>query len=212
MARKQALRRQPVQQRGQRRIETILDAADCLFAEVGYDQATTNAIADRAQTSIGSLYQFFKNREAILQALAQRYHLRLRVIHESVMNAAETALLPLTVVYDRIIRALADFHRQNPGFRPLFFGSPTSAGLAEAASLLHEECISRVENMLSTRFPNLPAERRKLLATINVETLKALLPLSEQGSEEDRERVLREIKELLMGYMMHAVAPEVQTA
>lgn len=203
MARKQALRRQPVQRRGQQRIETILDAADALFAEVGYDQATTNAIAARAKTSIGSVYQFFEDREAILQALAQRYHQRLRAIHETVLTE-ETARLPMPEVYDRVIRALADFHRTNPGFRGLFFGSPTSAGLAEAARLLHEECVLRVEGMISTRHPDLAPEWRKMLATINVEVLKALLPLSEQGDEEYRERVLAEIKRLLLGYMRQA--------
>lgn len=207
MARKQALRRQPVQQRGQQRIEKILDAADALFAEVGYDQATTNAIAARAKTSIGSVYQFFEDRQGILQALAQRYHKRLRAVHETALNP-EAARLPLPEVYDRVIRSLADFHRTNPGFRPLFFGSPTSAGLAEAAHLLHEECVGRMEDMLATAQPDLAPERRRLLATINVEVLKALLPLSEQGDELHRECVLSEIRRLLLGYTKQAMTAE----
>ena len=67
------LRRTPQQARGQQRIHKLLNAAEQIFAEVGYDNATTNAIAERADTSIGSLYQFFPNKEAILKAVILRY-------------------------------------------------------------------------------------------------------------------------------------------
>jgi AcrR family transcriptional regulator len=204
MARKASLRKKPVQERGQRRIERILDAADELFARVGYEAATTNAIAARAETSIGSLYQFFPDKEAILQALAGRYREQLHAIHERVLNE-ETVRLPLPEVYDRVIGSLADFHRRNPGFQTLFYGSPTSAGLAEACRLLHEECVSRVERMLASREPRLEPARRRLVATINVEVLKALLPLSETGDEAFRQGMLGEIKKLLLGYAQQVV-------
>lgn len=67
------MRRKPQQARGQRRVNTILDAASQVFSELGYEAATTNIIAIRANTSIGSLYQFFPNKEAILSAIATRY-------------------------------------------------------------------------------------------------------------------------------------------
>lgn len=194
------LRREPVQERGQQRIERVLDAADALFAEVGYEGATTNAIAARARTAIGSIYQFFPDKTAILHALADRYRAQLHEVHERVLSA-ETALLPLSEIYDRVISALADFHRRNRGFQALFYGSPTSAGLSEAAGVLHEECIGRVETMLAARYPELSPVRRRLLATINVEVLKALLPLSEAGDEAHRQTVLLEIKKLLLGHM-----------
>jgi len=50
------MRRVPQQDRGQRRVEKILDAAAEVIAEVGVQAATTNAIAARAETSVGSLY------------------------------------------------------------------------------------------------------------------------------------------------------------
>jgi AcrR family transcriptional regulator len=204
MGRKRPLRREPVQQRGQRRIEQVLDAAAELFAEVGYEGATTNAIAARAGTAIGSLYQFFPDKEAILQALAARYLEQLRALHDAVLTE-ETARLPWPELYDRVIHALADFHRAHPGFRPLFFGSPTSAGLAAAEEVLRQECIGRVERMIASRAPGLSAERRALLAAINVDVIKALLPLSESADEGFRARVLGEIKKLLLGHMREAI-------
>jgi AcrR family transcriptional regulator len=81
-----SLRRVPQQARGAQRITKILDAADELFAETGYEAATTNAIAARANTSIGSLYQFFPNKEAIFTALAQRYATELSNSYDKVLG------------------------------------------------------------------------------------------------------------------------------
>ncbi len=61
------------QARGQRRIDQILTVAEQVFADVGYEATTTNAIAARAGMSPGSLYQFFENKEAIAAGLAARY-------------------------------------------------------------------------------------------------------------------------------------------
>src|SRR6266851_6317665 len=93
------LRREPRQDRGRRRIDAIIEAASAEFAEVGYEATTTNAIARRAGTSIGSLYQFFPNKEAILEALAVYYEEQLRALHDAILNA-ETASLPMPELYD----------------------------------------------------------------------------------------------------------------
>jgi AcrR family transcriptional regulator len=57
------------QVRGQQRMELVLDVAAQVFAEVGFEAATTNAIAARAGMSPGSPYQFFPNKDAIAKAL-----------------------------------------------------------------------------------------------------------------------------------------------
>src|SRR5690348_11216780 len=86
VGRKMSLRRAPAQERGQQRVERILDAAAQEFARVGYESATTNAIARRAKTSVGSLYQFFVNKEAILEGLTERYRRQLREFHDRVLG------------------------------------------------------------------------------------------------------------------------------
>jgi AcrR family transcriptional regulator len=198
-------RRKPVQRRGQKRLEELLEAADRVFAEVGYDQATTNRIAEEAGAPIGSLYQFFKDKEGLLAALADRYLVRLRAVHEEVLNA-EATKLPLETVYDRVISALAAFHRRNPGFQALFYGSPTSPSLKKAADMLHEECIGRVEAMMALREPHLPPERRRLIATLNVDVMRALFHRANSGDEAFRVRLMPEIKALLLGYTVRALS------
>src|SRR5579875_3792084 len=94
MAQETPYRKLPQQARGQQRIARLLDAAECVFAAVGYDAATTNAIAAQANTSIGSLYQFFPNKEALLTALAGRYLAELRGTLDPTLTP-ETTELPL---------------------------------------------------------------------------------------------------------------------
>lgn len=200
MAKKIAPRRAPKQERGQQRVERLLDAAAQEFARVGYEAATTNAIARRARTSVGSLYQFFPNKEAILYALTDRYLAKMRALHERVLSDPADRL-PLAVFYDRLVEGIAEFHRSEPGFRSLFYGSTTSPHLVAAARRLHQECIGWAEMILATWLPALPPEEVRLYAAINVEVIKSLLPLSEAGDEAFRARMLAEIKKMMLTYM-----------
>jgi AcrR family transcriptional regulator len=200
MGKKIAPRRSPKQERGQQRVDRILDAAAVEFARVGYEVATTNAIARRAKTSVGSVYQFYPNKEAILYALSNRYLELLRGLHDRVLGE-QTNELSMPEFYDRLVDGIAEFHRSQPGFAALFYGSTTSPHLAAAAGVLHRECMARAEQTVAARLPTLPEEEVRMYAAINVEVVKSLLPLSETGDEAFRARVLEEIKKLLLTYM-----------
>lgn len=194
-----AVRRQPVQERGLRRMERILDAADAVIARVGYDAATTNAIARRARTAIGSLYQFFPNKESVLRALCERHFQRLHDIHQGLFTP-ELSRLPFAEMFDRVVDTLAAYHADNPGFQSLFFGSATTPALAAAADRLREECLTRVESLLAVRMPGLDAELRRQLAAINVDTVRAVLPRAAGADPAQRETMLRELKRMMTTY------------
>jgi AcrR family transcriptional regulator len=66
-------RKLPKQARAQATVEAILTATAEVLVEVGYDRATTNAIARRAGVSIGSLYQYYPNKESLVTALCERH-------------------------------------------------------------------------------------------------------------------------------------------
>ena len=68
-----APRRIPVQQRGEQRVAELLEAAATIFAEVGYEAATMRDIAGHAGASIGSLYQFFPNKDVVARAIKTQY-------------------------------------------------------------------------------------------------------------------------------------------
>ncbi|KAF1048632.1 MAG: putative HTH-type transcriptional regulator [Herbaspirillum frisingense] len=96
----QAMRKQPVQDRAQRTIETIFDATAQIVDEQGEAQLTTNKIAERAGFSIGTLYQYFPTKEAILLAMIHRG--RRKVMDE--MQAALAKSVAEGAPPERIIR------------------------------------------------------------------------------------------------------------
>jgi AcrR family transcriptional regulator len=67
-----ALRNEPVQARSAARLTGLLDAAADVIDEVGYERLTTAMVAERADASIGTVYRYFPDRIAVLQALAAR--------------------------------------------------------------------------------------------------------------------------------------------
>jgi AcrR family transcriptional regulator len=66
-------RKHPTQARAKDTVEAILGAATQLFIQCGYEQTTMAGIAIRAGVSVGSLYQYFPNREALVAALIERH-------------------------------------------------------------------------------------------------------------------------------------------
>lgn len=100
-------RKQPVQDRSRQTVERILRAAARIFDEEGYRRTTTNRVAEAAGVSIGSLYQYFPNKDALLVALAERHveeatdafaqHLAELDRDEPPLEAVVRSLLELTV-------------------------------------------------------------------------------------------------------------------
>src|SRR5207248_11082422 len=143
--------------------------------------------------------------EASLAALTEHYRREIRAGHPAVLSK-EAARLPLPAFIDQLVERLAEFHGTHPGFLSLFYGSPTSAHLAAAAERLHGECVAGAEASIAARLPDLDPARRRLYATINVQVVKALLPLAAAAGPAGRAQVLAEVKKLLVRYMDGAMA------
>lgn len=67
------IRRRPTQRRAHATEQAIVSAAEQVLVQVGYARASTNAIAKRAGVSVGSLYQYFSDKEAVFRALVRRH-------------------------------------------------------------------------------------------------------------------------------------------
>lgn len=115
-------RKQPKQARARATRDAVVTAAAQLLAQVGYARATTNAIAHRAGVSIGSLYEYFPNKDAIVSALiAQLLDQQFEVFSkaltvtgtaressfEDVARATLDALLATKRIQPRLFQALA---------------------------------------------------------------------------------------------------------
>jgi AcrR family transcriptional regulator len=188
------------QARGRRRIELLLDAAAQEFAEVGFEAATTNAVAARAGVSPGTLYQFFPNKDALAEALAARFSDRLRATQEEAF-ALEVAALPLDELIDRVVDPLVAFYVAQPGFLALFAGSDLSPRLAAVTQAFHDGVIERAERILAARAPALPPDRRRRCARVSVQLVRALLPLVAAAEPAERAAMVAELKAVQRGYL-----------
>jgi AcrR family transcriptional regulator len=110
-----APRKRPGQGRSRDTVDAILRAAVELFAARGYARTSTNAVAERAGVSVGSLYQYFPNKDAILTALLEQ-HLQAvdAAIRTSVAELADMAV-PLAVGVRHLLERLQALHDQDPG-------------------------------------------------------------------------------------------------
>ena len=133
------------------------------------------------------------------QRLCDRHLRRLHELHEGLFTA-DLGRLPFAEMFDRIVDTLARYHDENPGFQPLFYGSATSPALAAAADRLHDECIDRVDGLMAIRLPGMNAARRRQLAEINVDTVRAILPRAAAAEPAVRESMLRELKRMMTVY------------
>ena len=195
------LRRRPRQPRGQRRIEAILDAAERVFAVMGYEATSTNQIAAEAHTSIGSLYQFFPNKEAILRALVARSQEQMREVLEGVFASDPQDELSPDQLLDRLLDPLVALYARGYRMLALFVALPRIGDGAQAGEPLVEEIIWRLDARLARRMPGLSAERRELSVRMIVETVRALMPLMTTAEGQVRPEAVTELKRMLRAYI-----------
>jgi AcrR family transcriptional regulator len=156
-------------------------------------------IAARAGIPIGSVYQFFPNKEAIAQTLADRFVRRLRETQE--IFGPEIEYLPLDELINHVIDPLVAFHVAHPGFQALFTGSLVSPRLAAAIEAFLNAVVRRVEAMLAVRAPGLSRDRRARCARVSVEIVRALLPLVVASNPVERDAIVAELKAAQRGYL-----------
>jgi len=194
-----AARRVPTQERAKKRVERIIDAAAHVFAEEGYEAATMEQIALRAETSIGSIYQFFPNKLSLFNALARHYHDKLRAFFDLLLGGPLLEQ-PWASILDAGIDAFALFHEQEPGFRAVWVGLHLTPEVITEGEAINREFAKRIEAVLAAKLAGLPAKMRPIVATMMVEILTAMLIVSARRPGEAR-ALMTETKALLRRYL-----------
>ncbi|MFD2353503.1 TetR/AcrR family transcriptional regulator [Nonomuraea ferruginea] len=178
----------------------ILDAAEQVIAEIGYPDMTTNQVAARAGLSPGSLYQFFRNKEEILDGLVTRYTDGRRDFWESRL-AAVTPEVPLEALVDGVVDESVAFKARSPAYWSLLYGSATGDKLAAASQQLHQAIAGQVAAMLRRRSPGLDEARALLMGTMAVAMVKAVMPLVSAAGPARAAELVAELKRALVAYL-----------
>lgn len=192
------LRRVPVQGRSVARVNRMLDACAQLVDEVGYDGLTTTLLAERAGVAIGSVYQFFPDKRAIVQALTlrnleaylQRLSARLQQDKSSHWWGA----------VDAAIDEYIAMHRTTPGFRTLHFGDVVDVHLLDDERDNNAVIAARIAALLHERY-ELTGERTEFALGIAVEAADALIKMAFRRAPTGDAAVLEEARSLIREYL-----------
>jgi len=107
-----SLRKTPLQNRSKATVDAVLEAGARLLLSVGYDNASTNKIAELAGVSVGSLYEYFPGKEAIFAEIRRREDLRhFKLLMAEPAPATLSEMLSLhTSTYLKLVRTNLDLH------------------------------------------------------------------------------------------------------
>ncbi|WP_083697577.1 TetR/AcrR family transcriptional regulator [Rhizobium sp. RU33A] len=168
--------KEPKRKRGIARVAKLLDAGAAVFAEQGYRAATMTEIAARAEAPIGSLYQFFPNKDVLADALVARYAEHVEAALDRIR--AQVADLDGSQLADRLLdvlvahaaeRSLAlsllDARWEQPGVRP---------------GVLRESLRKRITEILTLWRPQLPEEQAEVMSVVLFQAMKSLVQLHEE--------------------------------
>ena len=198
------LRRVPVQGRSVARVQRMLDACAELVDQVGYEALTTTMLAERAGVAIGSVYQFFPDKRAIVQALTQR---NLEAYLERITaRFANDRFGHWWDVVDAGIDEYIDMHRNVPGFRTLHFGDVVDVHLLDEDRDNNSVIASALTALLASTFSIENTERVDFSLMIAVETADALIKLAFRRDPSGDARVLAEVKSVIRDYLGQAFA------
>jgi AcrR family transcriptional regulator len=165
-------RKRPRQERSKATVDAILAATARVLVKDGYDGLTTNTVATTAGVSIGSLYQYFPNKEALVAALIE-HHLDLK----SAMTVAElqrTASLPAAQAVRAMIVLTIESYREQPDLKRVLIEQVPRVGRMAKIAALHAGTLQMITAILAAREKELSISDPNTAAFILMSAIEAI--------------------------------------
>jgi AcrR family transcriptional regulator len=180
-----------MQARSRERLRRVLDAADEVLAAEGPEAFTTTRLAEVAGVSIGSVYRFFPDKEAIVEALAMRYWSDFEDLVAGVAEADEAQPLddPIGAVLDVLVAGF----RARPGLR--------SEHVRDVTRPTRTAIASSIERILQRHWPDAPPDTRARVSEMAVLAGDGLLREAFRRDQNGDPAVLAESKHMLRAYI-----------
>ena len=196
-------RKSASQKRSQATVEALLDATARVLTREGYDRASTNRIAATAGVSVGSLYQYFPNKEALVAALVARHNREMLELLRDALK--EVASLDLATAIRELVRAAVDAHLVDSALHRIFAEQVPRMGQLAKIEALQGETFLLVKDYLEQRRHEISVRDLDSATFICVTIVEALThefvinkPDTLKG---DRDRFVDEVTRLIVGYL-----------
>jgi AcrR family transcriptional regulator len=193
-------RKQPRQARARATVDVILDAAQRVLVRTGYEKFTTNKVARLAGVSIGSLYQYFPSKRALVGALLDRHVERsTRALREDRRDLRQASV-------EQMVRRLTTWmvrsHQAEPELHRVIVRELPRQGLTPTIEMGFERAIASTRTFLESRSESLAPRNLELSAFIVVHTIESLTKaaLARDPALLDAE-LIDEITRLLVSYL-----------
>jgi AcrR family transcriptional regulator len=190
-----ARRRKPQQARAAARRTKFLDIAAQLIEELGYEAVTMTAIAEYAGASIGTLYDYFPDKQAVALSLLAQYTEESDAHWEATLAA--TRLRPKADLATIFVEGMLVFVRKRPAYlslldAPVAYSRPTAARQPLRRTFAHA---------LEIVNPKIKPKHAILSAKVIVEVIKAFLAVYKRTPAKEKHLVTEEFKKLMKLYL-----------
>ena len=188
-----------MQARSRERLRRVLDAADEVLAREGAGAFSTTRVAQGAGVSIGSVYRFFPDKAAIVEALAVRYWSDFEDLVAGVVETDEAQ--PLDDPVGAVLDVLVAGFRASPGFLGLWFGGLRTEQVRDATRPTRTAIARSIERLLARHWPGAPRRTRARVAEMAVLAGDGLLREAFRRDRRGDTDVLAETKHMLNAYI-----------
>lgn len=206
---KRPSRKPPVQARAQATVESILEGAIRILDREGLDAATTTRIAEVAGVSVGTLYQYFADRDAILHALQEREFSRALELMQTVLASANLTQSPRDTV-TAVVRGLASLYASCPGLHRVLTIEGLRSLHADRVHAFDTRIVAIIRYFLSATGARVRRSNVDAAAFVAFQSVRAtmLASLLERPPGLDMEVLTDEIVDLVLRYLVEEVPAE----
>jgi AcrR family transcriptional regulator len=194
-------RKAPQQERAQATVEALMTATARILVQVGYDRASTNRIAEAAGISIGSLYQYFPNKEAIVAELVERMMGEELEVLARVLPALKGG--PLRQAVRELLKAMLEIHDRDPALRRIIIEQVPRVGRLEKMLDLQSQVAGIIRDHLQDRCEEIRPKNLDMAAFILVHAVEAVIHGAVYKRPEylKRAEFVEELTELVVRYL-----------
>ena len=197
-------RKSASQERSRLTVDALLEATTRVLTKEGFDRASTNKIAAVAGVSIGSLYQYFPSKEALVAAVIDR-HMRemLQLVRDAL---AKMAPQPIEVAARELVSIMLDAHRVDPKLHRVLVEQVPRAGRLENIEAIERETYALVRGYLEAHRGELDVADLDVAAFICVTAVEALSHAAivrrpEILTDEKATKLVDDVTRLLVRYL-----------
>jgi AcrR family transcriptional regulator len=192
------------QERSRRTVDALLEAIARVLMKEGYDRASTNRIAEVAGVSIGSLYQYFPSKEALVAAVIDRHT---QQVSQVMRNAVvKVAARPIEVAAREFVSVAIDAHRVNPKLHGVLAEQTPRIGRLENVEAIGREAYALVRGYLEAHRDEIDVADPDLAAFVCVTAVEALthaavLRRPDLLTDEKARRFVDDVTRLVVRYL-----------